>query len=1019
MCDSAEYYVSRNYPKLSVTSPEHAGYEPDQAVVDIDFATVEDNKVFTVYYQPQTVTYTVQHVRQDLNGDYPDANIEEAQQTGLVGHPAVVQYKDYSGFTPIISNQTSIIPTDDSLVLRQEYSRNSYIITFDTDGGSPYIPKQSYLFEAPVTAPKDTPSKANYKFAGWTPDLPASMPAKNLTVKATWTADDEATYTINYLAQNANDDNYTCFYRVQKTGKVGDKVTLPEISDMFKPGSVPRIDGNPIRLPDVQEDNLEYWNYFYSYNSTKSQGETEKTIALDGTTQVNLCFDRALFKLNFLSKVPNTHLVLHGVQQAFPYSFIARYGEDISRQFPGLDSVQGFPETIYINFWKQLKEDGRWLRWVEDYRTVDEWIAFKAYRPETIGNRQVGQVDFLVEPEINDGRRTNIRINYHFMNADAESDAFELSFNNTVKVEKYPVNGQDDDHFRIGWFPTDTFKGITSVRDDLAWTKSELYNTAFCNVPEFPGFSSFESTFYIKGDAAQDPDLYKDSATYGYTGILSTPVVRDGKQQIPPLNEGENWANGQADHYYIRNRYPLSLFVDNKTVTADEVLSILYEMPLKDAVQKYSPDRPANLDEGYQLKWYLDRGYNTALADEIMPLDGTQLYGRWEFTGEHTVTFDYNNATDTEPAKEETKQVLDGETVAEPAEKPVFAGHRFLGWELKTDKGLIGRYDFDSKVTRDITLQAQWEKINVGKVTIRYIKKSANGVEEKAHEDKVVENVLLSSDYAATAESVNGFLPDKRHKTVRVTGEENEIIFYYAPYSTAPYTVIYESLDQAGPDKFHEEVEYPDNKYNIVTEYPKDFAGFTPIKTRLDLILSQDPNENVLVFKYRKNGLSVYYIEYLFQQADGTYAPNDQLAPKMPLEAATGTNVTTQGHELAFSGYSLNTSKSVRQAVVDSTNQTTLVLYYDKLEQTVPSKPDTSSTEVKEILVRVKANNNNPSNTVLVPAPGSNNARPENKDLVVQLPRTGELGVSSSLPASLVLASSLLGFIRMKLAKKK
>jgi hypothetical protein len=60
----------------------------------------------------------------------------------------------------------------------------SYTLTFDTNGGSTIAPiTQDY--GTAITAPAD-PTKTGYTFAGWTPVIPTTMPAENLTVTAQW-----------------------------------------------------------------------------------------------------------------------------------------------------------------------------------------------------------------------------------------------------------------------------------------------------------------------------------------------------------------------------------------------------------------------------------------------------------------------------------------------------------------------------------------------------------------------------------------------------------------------------------------------------------------------------------------------------------------------------------------------------------------------------------------------------------------------------------------------------------------
>ena len=76
-------------------------------------------------------------------------------------------------------------PVTEDMTLTAQWTANRYTITFDTDGGSEIAPiTQDY--GTAVTAP-EPPAKPGYTFMGWNPALPATMPAENLTVTAQWT----------------------------------------------------------------------------------------------------------------------------------------------------------------------------------------------------------------------------------------------------------------------------------------------------------------------------------------------------------------------------------------------------------------------------------------------------------------------------------------------------------------------------------------------------------------------------------------------------------------------------------------------------------------------------------------------------------------------------------------------------------------------------------------------------------------------------------------------------------------
>ncbi|EKE87623.1 InlB B-repeat-containing protein [Idiomarina xiamenensis] len=95
----------------------------------------------------------------------------------------------FVGWSPVLP---STMPANDVTAIAQ-WQANSYIIAFDSDGGSA-IESQTYSYGATVNAPT-APTREGYTFKGWTPQLPPTMPAENLTVKAQWQVNQ---YTITF-----------------------------------------------------------------------------------------------------------------------------------------------------------------------------------------------------------------------------------------------------------------------------------------------------------------------------------------------------------------------------------------------------------------------------------------------------------------------------------------------------------------------------------------------------------------------------------------------------------------------------------------------------------------------------------------------------------------------------------------------------------------------------------------------------------------------------------------------------
>lgn len=118
----------------------------------------------------------------------------------------------------------------ENMTITANWTINQYTITFVDDDGTTELGKITQDYETTVTAPAN-PTKTGYTFANWDVEIPATMPAEDVTITAIWT---ENAYDITY---NKSDDVTYAETVKDKTGvKYTEEVTLPTKDELTKPG---------------------------------------------------------------------------------------------------------------------------------------------------------------------------------------------------------------------------------------------------------------------------------------------------------------------------------------------------------------------------------------------------------------------------------------------------------------------------------------------------------------------------------------------------------------------------------------------------------------------------------------------------------------------------------------------------------------------------------------------------------------------------------------------------------------
>lgn len=158
-----------------------------------------------------------------------------------------------------------------------------YWITFDANGGSYTAP----VFYANGTAAAEPaePSKPGFKFAGWYLDEALETKAifdnikANTTVYAKWNAA-SAKYTVIHWWKNANDDDYSYHESEELYGNAGEMTSAA--------AKTYTVEGTDVLGQKVTSNKV-----------FTAETITQKTIAGDGSTIVNVYYKRATYTLTF------------------------------------------------------------------------------------------------------------------------------------------------------------------------------------------------------------------------------------------------------------------------------------------------------------------------------------------------------------------------------------------------------------------------------------------------------------------------------------------------------------------------------------------------------------------------------------------------------------------------------------------------------------------------------------------------------------------------------------------------
>lgn len=419
----------------------------------------------------------------------------------------------------------------------------------DITGNGLYYPQDAAV---PVT--NSVPTLEGHEFTGWKSNIEGdnkvytsdgtnssiTMPAANVILTAQWTVNTDTKYTVNHYQQNLDDNDYKLFEtESDKTGTTGEQTTATA----------------------------------KNYEGFTAKPVEQKTIAADGSTVVDIYYDRNTYSVTYTDGVNNETIFEDEVHQSVKYgASVPAYnnGTDPSREnytFAGWEP--SVPATMPAN---NLMFAAKWEKNPVGDGTFDfnDVISGDGKNTPAITKTVKGNVGrnfketfkVTVEPKSDNAKNTMTPVYY------------------TGKAEVIASKSLKDVPFL---FKPEVMANAVVPYGKLRFTEAGTYTYTVREIPGETSRMSYDTTEYtLKINVALD----EDSNTYQVKSWQFTPGNREYPDALNIVNTYRTYhpstpskpTLNTGDHYAYVMGYPDGTVRPNGSITRAEVSAILFRL---------------------------------------------------------------------------------------------------------------------------------------------------------------------------------------------------------------------------------------------------------------------------------------------------------------------------------------------------------------------------------------------------------------------------------------------------------
>ncbi|WP_186375594.1 InlB B-repeat-containing protein [Paenibacillus xylanexedens] len=713
--------------------------------------------------------YRVNYYLMDPNPGKSPTLADWEMQTGTTNELARITSDRYKDRGYMEGTTQGIIKGDGSTILNVNFKPISKTATFKLGYEGASEKQITDLIYTNIVSRIPVPTRQGYKFAGWSPYMPTTMPAESTTFTAKWTAKDDMPYKVVYLKQDIGQPTYTVADTETRYGTTDTKAILPVESiksyegftvDTAFPGTVleANIVGNGTTVLRVYYKRNMY-KLTMDYKDQSTPKKVVDNVPYGSTTSIHIgdpIWQGHQFK--GWSPVPQATMPAQDIEytakwdiEQYIVSFNSNGGaEEVPDQMLDYGAMASEPES-------PTRKDYTFGGWYSDSALTKPYnFAMPVVSPTTLYAKWMSS--YTISFDSNEGSMVPDQTVYGGEKATApksptrEGYVFAGWFSDTGLTKGYN-------------FTTEIVKGNITLYAKWTIAQKNEYTVRFYEtsaallqqqrVKEGGVAESFEpepregytflywrdkdtpsKAFDFTTPITRNHDLYTAWQTNKYevifmsdgTKVSSQSVNYKESAKVPSMPTREGYVfKGWYTDTTLTNAYnfgsqvvsPITLYAkwapmftvsfDSKGGSAVNTQTMEYNAK---ATAPASPTRTGYVFGGWYSNEDLTDVYNFASPVTT----NVTLHAKW--TPLFTVNFDLKGGT----SVVDPKTLVEGSLVATPAE-PVREGYVFGGWY--SDEGLTTVYDFATPVTSNITLYAKWKALYT--VTFRV---AANGPEQ-------------------------------------------------------------------------------------------------------------------------------------------------------------------------------------------------------------------------------------------------------------------------------------------------